>query len=133
MKMSDIVVDGLYSNGKSDRYYSERRVLSIKVNERYSKLSQVSYEIVNGYVSHTLADGKGVMTLEAFAKWAAVRLDIHPVIPVHALVIECKCGTRLEAGYHIVGQTVDVIDCDCGLEWTIPQPRCVDKREKSND
>lgn len=130
MKMSEIVVDGLYSNGNTDRYFSERKVLSIKVNERYPKLSQVDYEIVNGFVSHTITDRKGRVTIEAFAKWAAIRVDTAPTIPVQTVVIECQCGERLEAGFHLVGQTVDTMLCDCGLEWTIQQPRCIDKRVK---
>ncbi|MFF2531294.1 hypothetical protein ACFVS2_20540 [Brevibacillus sp. NPDC058079] len=127
LKRDEIVVGGIYSNGKKDRFYSERMVLNVKNNERYPKMSIIEYEVVRGYSSHQLIDSKGSMTVESFCKWAEERLDTRKVIPIHSFVFECNCGNKLEAGFHLVGQTVEEIDCDCGLSWTIQQPRCVQK------
>jgi hypothetical protein len=130
LKRNEVAVGGIYSNRKNGRFYSERKVTDIKINKRYPILTVVEYQIESGYVSHQLSDHKGSMTIVSFQKWAAERLDTMEDIPVHSFAFECKCGKLLEAGYHFVGQTVETLDCDCGLRWTVPQPRCIKKEDE---
>lgn len=95
-KRGEVVVSGLYANGKSDRFYSERKVLNIKWNEKYPTLSRVDYEVMQGYVSHQLTDNKGSMTIQSFCKWASERLDTAKVVEVNSLVFECTCVKNLK-------------------------------------
>lgn len=74
MKKAEIVKGGVYSNEKTGRFYSERKVIDIG-NDYTLYSSQedcdcVKYETVNGQ-----SRGNGCMTRARFANWAKKRIS----------------------------------------------------------
>ncbi|MCL6480028.1 MAG: hypothetical protein K6T65_16815, partial [Peptococcaceae bacterium] len=58
MKKREIVIGGIYSNGKKGRFYSERKVVDISMEGKYKlykgQINQetVFYETIKGYYSN---------------------------------------------------------------------------------
>lgn len=78
MKVSDIVVGGVYSNGKKGRFYSERKVLGMwhgeAIHPYYDHLKDtfiLRYEVVKGQPCRWVDP---VMTVARFANWAKERV-----------------------------------------------------------
>jgi len=74
MKKSDIVVGGVYSNGKAGRFYQERTVVDIDNTGKYKTYSGQMDSLTLKY--HIVKKGTkecavwGIMTVTRFASWA---------------------------------------------------------------
>lgn len=67
MKKSDIQVGKIYSNGKQERHYAERKVLEIKVDD--AGILRVKYQHIRGY-KHWCYDDITSCSIDGFAAWA---------------------------------------------------------------
>jgi hypothetical protein len=77
MKVRDIVIGGIYSNGKQGRYHAERKVIDINHEGKYKLYSEqadcssVLYDMVKG--SRKLTNQH--ITLQSFSNWAKNRIQ----------------------------------------------------------
>lgn len=72
MKKSEIKLGGIYSNGKSGRYYQEREIIGegaeFVLYHGQEETDNIRYRVVNGKNGH--AEKEGNMTRSSFATWA---------------------------------------------------------------
>ena len=78
MKKSEIIIGGVYSNGKEGRFYQERKVVDIDNTGKYRLYQgQKDCETLK---YHIIQKGSkevgqwGTMTLSSFSSWAKVKV-----------------------------------------------------------
>lgn len=78
MKQSEIIVGGVYSNGKSGRFYQERKVIAegpeYILYSGQENADCIRFRVIKS--SYKLYPGaEGNMTRQSFARWAKERIE----------------------------------------------------------